>query len=443
MLENINSKIFNFLFLFFISLSIIFYSPSFFEILENDSLSYINNESNRFALYPSLIDFFETNYNYVIIFQVIFLALSIVFLVQVLSEFVFNKFLRLFFFLVILLNFYYTSFSKSILTEAVYFSFINFSIGLFLIRNRIQNSLFTNFFIGFFIGGVMAIKPEGFLITLCLSIIYIIKQKENLKRIIFVISLCILPFTENMIFYNLHNERNTVLDKSIIGKIFILSGYYENKIEIEKDYNFIEIVSEKSKPVNTYLKNISNPFLKFNLKSDYEVVGQYQLSEILGEKNMFIKIEKEKIDILKNLLISSPFDFISLCISNYLAMWMPGGKQIFFEEYQKDNPSPPYLNLLEKSSGKIMNVNKKILLTVMIFFFIMLIINILITLCSLYELFKTKFSNNFDLNIIMILINLHLLVVSTINIASPRYLMPFFPVIILIIFIRFNKIFKY
>ena len=183
--------------------------------------------------------------------------------------------------------------------------------------------------------------------------------------------------------------------------------------------------------------------MKFNLKSDYEVVGQYQLSEILGEKNMFIKIEKEKIDILKNLLTNRPFDFMSLCISNYLAMWMPGGKQIFFEEYQKDNPSPPYLNLLEKSSGKIMNVNKKILLTVMIFFFITLIINILLTLCSFYELLKTKFSNNFDLNIIMILINLHLLVVSAVNIASPRYLMPFFPVIILIIFIRFNKIFKY
>ena len=77
------------------------HDQSFFEILENDSLSYINNESIRSALYPSLIDFFETNYNYVIIFQVIFLALSIVFLVQVLSEFVFNKFLRLFFFLII------------------------------------------------------------------------------------------------------------------------------------------------------------------------------------------------------------------------------------------------------------------------------------------------------------------------------------------------------
>ena len=443
MLEKINSKIFNFLLLFFISSSIIFYSPSFFEILENDSLSYINNESIRSALYPSLIDFFKTNFNNVILFQVIFLALSIVFLVQVLSKFVINKFLRLFFLLIVLLNFYYTSFSKSILTEAIYFSFINFSIGFFLMRRRIKNFFLTNFFIGFFLGGVMAIKPEGLLITLSLSIIYITKQKENLKRIIFVMGLCLLPITENMIFYNLHDKRNTVLDKSIIGKIFILSGNYENKIGKEKNKNFIEILSEKSKPVNIYLKNISNPFLKFNLRSDYEVVGQYQLSEILGEKNIFIKIENEKIDILKNLLINSPFDFMSLCMSNYLAMWMPGGKHIFFEEYQKDNPSPPYLNLLEKSSGKIMNVNKKILLTVMIFFFIMLIINILITLCSLYELFKAKFSNNFDLNIIMILINLHLLFVSAVNIASPRYLMPFFPVIILIIFVRFNKIFKY
>ena len=104
--------------------------------------------------------------------------------------------------------------------------------------------------------------------------------------------------------------------------------------------------------------------MKFNLKSDYEVVGQYQLSEILEEKNIFIKIEKEKIDILKNLLINRPFDFMSLCISNYLAIWMPGGKQIFFEEYLKGNPLPPYLNLLEKSSGKIMNVNKNILLSI-------------------------------------------------------------------------------
>ena len=39
---------------------------------------------------------------------------------------------------------------------------------------------------------------------------------------------------------------------------------------------------------------------------------------------------------------------------------------------------------------------------------------------------KLKFSNNFDLNIITDTNKFSSLVISTINIASPRYLMPFF-----------------
>ena len=39
---------------------------------------------------------------------------------------------------------------------------------------------------------------------------------------------------------------------------------------------------------------------------------------------------------------------MSLCISNYLAMWMPGGKQIFFEEYQKDNPFTTLFKFIRK-----------------------------------------------------------------------------------------------
>ena len=105
---------------------------------------------------------------------------------------------------------------------------------------------------------------------------------------------------------------------------------------------------------------------------------------------------------------------------------MPGGKQIFFSEYKKNNPIPPYLNLLEKSSGKIMPINKDLLLTVMILFLIMFTVYIYSTFSSFYELLILKVNNNFDLNIITLLINFQLLVISTINIASPRYLMPFF-----------------
>ena len=89
-----------------------------------------------------------------------------------------------------------------------------------------------------------------------------------------------------------------------------------------------------------------------------------------------------------------------------------------------------------------MPINKNLLLTVMILFLIMFTVYIYSTFSSFYELLILKVNNNFDLNIITLLINFQLLVISTINIASPRYLMPFFPIIILIILIRLNKVYR-
>ena len=45
---------------------------------------------------------------------------------------------------------------------------------------------------------------------------------------------------------------------------------------------------------------------------------------------------------------------------------MPGGKQIFFDDYMKNSVEPPF-DLLENSSGNIMAINKNLLLIVMIF----------------------------------------------------------------------------
>ncbi len=436
------SNFFYFLLVIFISL-IIFYSPSFFGTFENDSLSYINNTNIRLSLYPLLIDFFGKNYNNLLIFQIIFLSFSIVFLVYSIIIFNVNKIIVFLFLLTISLNFYYTSFSKSILTEAIYFSFVNFSIGLFLIRKKIVDSKFIIFLFGICVGGLMAIKPEGLILTSILSFFYVIHERENKKRIIFLISICVFPLIENITFYKLHNERDSVLDKSVIGKIFILSGYTKNNIKNENSDNVIDILSEKSRPIKLYLDDISNPFLKYNLRSDYEVVAQYQLEEMLDyKKDILLNIENNKIDILKDLLKKNPINFLGLSLSNYLAMWMPGGKQIFFDKYKKKNSPTPYPNLLDKSSGQIISINKEILFIVLILFFIMFLIYMHLSILSLYELFILKVEENFNLNVITVLINFHLLVISTVNIASPRYLMPFFPIIIFIILIRLNRIIK-
>ena len=65
-----------------------------------------------------------------------------------------------------------------------------------------------------------------------------------------------------------------------MGKIFISAYSRQPKYEEVKDTNNLRnIITEKSKPTKLYLENISNLFLKYNLRSDYEVVGQYQLQK--------------------------------------------------------------------------------------------------------------------------------------------------------------------
>ena len=66
-----------FFFSFSFSTLIILFSPSFLPLIENDSFTYIRNESIRLSLYPILIDLFNENLKLVVYFQIIVFSLSI------------------------------------------------------------------------------------------------------------------------------------------------------------------------------------------------------------------------------------------------------------------------------------------------------------------------------------------------------------------------------
>ena len=444
MLVKNNINYFYFLFYFLISLVVIYFSPSFFDILDNDSLSYINKANIRQSLYPTLILLFLNNYENLVMFQIIFLSLSLSLLAISLKVFGLKQINIFFVLIIILANFYYTSFSKTILTEAIYFSFVNISMSLFIIKSQLKHSFFVTFLFGVAVGGIMAIKPEGLIISLILGILYFLKQKQNKIKIIFLVGLITLPISENIFFYKYNDVRSSVLDKSITGKIFYMSAFSEqNDNKNSQVVDFVGVISKKSIEIQKFLENISNPFLKYNLMSDYEVVAQYQLNEILGEdEDILRKIEQKKISILFYLIKENPLKFLKLTVTNYLAMWMPGGKQIFFDSYLKNSVTPPFFDLLENSSGNMMTLNKNLLFVAMVFFVGILIVYTFLTLLSFYELFFIRSKKNFEINTITLLINFHLFVISIVNTATPRYLMTFFPIIIVIMFIRLNKKFR-
>ena len=133
----------NFFLLWLFSYLIIDFSPSFFSKMQPDSSGYISGNQSRtitYFLILKALDFFRID---IIFFQKLFLSLSIVSICYYLRQIKLQIYLITLFFLLINLNYYYTSFSKTILPESILFSLINFSIVLlFRLENYVKIILF-------------------------------------------------------------------------------------------------------------------------------------------------------------------------------------------------------------------------------------------------------------------------------------------------------------
>jgi len=113
---------------------IIYYSINFLDYKLPDSNSYINYSPKYKSFYPFLINLVETLNLNLIYIQILVLSFSVIFL----SFSIFKKYnllISLILYISIIINFFYTSFSKTILTESIFFSLINIGIGLFVINN--------------------------------------------------------------------------------------------------------------------------------------------------------------------------------------------------------------------------------------------------------------------------------------------------------------------
>ena len=117
---------------FFIIFFFIEYSPSLLSKFEPDSYSYINFTEYRKSLYGQIFKILEDLKFDIIFVQKFFLALSISFLYFCISKKI-NIFLSYAYLFLIILNFYYTGFSKTLITESCFFFFIKFFLSNFFL----------------------------------------------------------------------------------------------------------------------------------------------------------------------------------------------------------------------------------------------------------------------------------------------------------------------
>ena len=128
--KNIKKELEAFGFIIF-STSLIFLvitiSPQLLSEIQPDSNDYIINNGTRKSLYALIHILFEKLEFDLIFAQKLILSFSITFLYYALRKNEINLLLSLIYVIAVISNIYYTSYSKTILTESLFFSFINFA----------------------------------------------------------------------------------------------------------------------------------------------------------------------------------------------------------------------------------------------------------------------------------------------------------------------------
>ena len=420
-----------FFFLFLLTLLIIDFSPLLMGEVQPDSSDYLNLHPTRQTTYYILIqalDFLKID---LIFFQKLFLSISITALFYLIKKKT-NIFFSILAYVLIISNIYYTSFSKTILTEAFFFSFINFAIFfLFDLKKKYNLILFS-----LCCGMISALKPIGIPLSLILIIIGIIQIKKINQVFIISVFFLIPNIVENFFFYSNFSKRESVFKHSVAGKLFILSGKESFKINNypENLRQLLLASKEEFKSVHQYLDKIDNIFLKSELISDYEVVAQYQTFNFESVK----KINFDKRIIFDNsstiffqIIINNFSDYLKLSLYHYLGCWSIGSKVRLLEKSKDEIPKYDELKL---SSGPMNIPNLKLIELAqyffLILFFILMFFNLIFCL-SLLRVIKKKL--DFELYSIIFLIQGYLILICFTNVSTPRYLMAVYPMLIIVL----------
>ena len=435
--------VFNFLLLLifvFVSISI---SPSILGESQPDSNDFMTHSKTRNFIYLIFFRFSELFNFDLILFQKLLFSFSVVSIVYALRHIKINKFFCAVFLLAILLNFYLTSFSKIYLAESLFFSFINILIALLLI-NGTHKSLLYYFLTGLFVGLVFATKKVGpviaisFIVFIAISILRMRKRKETL---LFFGSIFFVVLIENLFFFSKFDERESVFTQSMMGKIFLISGkdsfIIDNyPIDLRDTLN---LSKQKFSKIHEFLDKIANPFLKAELMADFEVSAQYQF---LDENPESKKIKKKFIDNVNEtyfeLLKYNFSDYIKMSYFHYIGMWSAGHKFSLINHYELDKKELIFKEELLKSSGPVNIFNYTMLKYAQSLFILLFIIFIILTILSIF-LLLSKRNNNRTLFIFFIFTSqLYLITISLVNVATLRYLMPVYSLIIVAIIIISN-----
>ena len=243
---------------------ILLITPRVFSLTQPDSGGYIDFANIRSSIYPSIIDVFQilqVSLEKLVMLQIFIFLISVTYFIYQLLNFKINKLIILTIYLSLFLNIYYNGFHFTILTESLSFSLILVLIGQLISFFHLKSKLDTTIIVSI-ITLMFCIKPATapiFAVVL-IAVIFTLYSEQKLNITIFVKSIFfpILIFIsiENLIFFNNHGTKKTVLERHFFGKAVMIKllHYQKNK--------FIDYVPNKKTDIfirktDTYFNTVN------------------------------------------------------------------------------------------------------------------------------------------------------------------------------------------
>ncbi len=457
----------------------IFFSASIFPLYEPDTSGYVNFNATRTSLYPIFIVITKFIYDSdlsIIVAQITIYLGSYAFLIWSLQRCFRNLVVTGLLGLGLALNVYLQAYHTVILTESLTFSFCNILSALFLNYRQTKNRFLFAFTTGLVIGLLVGLRPAMASHVFAGCIIIAILNRQSIKALTkasatFLVSVFAMVSIEVTLFHAFHEKRESIASLTLIGKAAILTTY-ENFVLPDlppEKVRWLIALDNTFEPFENWLNEENNFFVKTNLRSNFEVFGQYRAVSLIEERTSLRRLSDKDFGHMGfETIKSNPILYLQRSLQNLVGLWLVhdlafwflvmGEKLPVFEDNSLQSSLPGSAQTRSKSTLFVAE-SRDVFATLSIFVFPSFIVLgaasfILSVRSCLYAIVQLANEKKLRIKFDEMLIGSFLFLgwsnlawVSFINIATPRYLMPnfiFFALpVLLFICCRIRNFFKH
>jgi hypothetical protein len=426
--------------------------PPNFPLLEPDSHGYVAFSNNRTAIYPAFLalcraiglDLEQTTYVQLAIF-----CLALLFLISAFLRAGASRWMAAGFVLLLGLNAYFSSFQRTILTESLAFATTAVLLAFFIDYLRTGRVMFLAL-AGLFIGIGIGIRPAGlFLVPMLFVAAYLNWRQRDVGKSLFLAALLVPvtvgPVAELLMHRAVHDQRQSIMPYVMMGNAAMLARpdtVYTGP-HAEALNHFGKSLAETYAPVHTFLDGVPSLIATPLLTAGYEAVAQFQvLSHEIDEWSRTARVSPHDIrnELGKQAILGNLPGYVRLTLIHYIGQWsitaltVPSVAQVV-NDYVRTYPKAP----LDDKIGAIVLHPPAALRSVVVYpaFILAGAATFLLSFALLYFLARpVRGAPGRGLHLMLAcffaaMAHVDMLLISLINVSTPRFLMAVYPAILL------------